>query len=350
MAEAGAVRRWWTSYPRAWWRPDLVAGLTAAAVVIPKAMAFATIAGLPVQIGLYTCLAPMLVYAFSGSSWVLSVSSTTTLAILLSAELAGHAAGGAAGSVVAVSATVAFLVGVFLLLAHAMRLGFLADFLSESVLVGFKAGIGLVIVLDQLPKLFGVRVEDQGFLPHLLGFLRQLPDTSLPTFLLSLALLLLLAVVPRLAPRLPVALLAVLVAVAASGLLSLGEHGVATVGAVPAGLPALQPPRMAWFGELWPGALGIALMSFTESIAAARAFQREGEPRPRPDRELLALGLANLAGGLSGCLPAGGGTSQTAVNRSAGARSPMASLVTAAAALAVMLLLAPALRRERSIT
>ncbi|MEX1323594.1 MAG: SulP family inorganic anion transporter [Synechococcaceae cyanobacterium] len=335
-------RLWWTTYRPEWWRGDLVAGLTAAALVLPKAMAFATIAGLPVQVGLYTCLLPMVVYAFSGSSRVLSVSSTTTLAILLSAELASSGAADA-GARLATSVTVAVLVGAFLLLASWMRLGFLADFLSESVLIGFKAGIGLVIVVDQLPKLFGLSIAAKGFFPHLLATLRQLPDASPATVILSLLLLLLMVALPRIAPRMPVALVALLAAMAVSALLGLEGLGVATVGTVPAGLPSLQLPRSEWMPALWPGAMGIALMSFTESIAAARAFQGRDDPRPQPDRELFALGLANIAGGLTGCLPAGGGTSQTAVNRQAGARSPLASLVTAALALAVMLVLAPAL-------
>jgi high affinity sulfate transporter 1 len=305
-------------------------------------MAFATIAGLPVQVGLYTCLVPMVVYAFCGTSWVLSVSSTTTLAILLSSELASAGAADA-GERLAASVAVGVLVGGFLLLASWMRLGFLADFLSESVLLGFKAGIGLVIVADQLPKLFGLSIAAEGFFPHLLATLRQLPAASPPTLTLSLLLLGLLVALPRVAPRVPAALAALLAAMAASALLGLEARGVATVGLVPAGLPSLQLPGAAWFPRLWPGALGIALMSFTESIAAARAFQGADEPRPQPDRELFALGLANVAGGLTGCLPAGGGTSQTAVNRQAGARSPLASLVTAALALAVMLVLAPAL-------
>jgi high affinity sulfate transporter 1 len=334
---------WWSDYRREWLRGDAIAGLTAAAVVIPKGMALAAIAGLPVQVGLATCLVPMLVYALCGSSWVLSVSSTTTLAILLSTELNPLAAGRDAGVLVPAAASVAVLVGAMLLLAAWLRLGFVANFLSESVLVGFKAGIGLVILGDQLPKLFGLAIEKQGFFRDLLALLRQLPDTSWLTLLVSLALLLLMLLTPRLSPRIPAALLVVLVAVAGSALLSLADRGVATVGPVPSGLPALQLPSPGLFSRLWPGALGIALMSFTESIAAARAFQGATEPRPQPDRELLALGLANLAGGLAGCLPSGGGTSQTAVNREAGARSPLASLVTAAVALAVMLLLAPPL-------
>jgi MFS superfamily sulfate permease-like transporter len=203
--------------------------------------------------------------------------------------------------------------------------------------------VGLVIVADQLPKIFGLSVKAKGYFAHLLGIVQELPQTSLATLLLSLGLLALMLLLPRAAPRLPSALAVVVVAVAASALLSLGDHGVATVGTVPAGLPPLQLPRLEALPTLWPGAMGIALMSFTESIAAARTFQAPADPRPEPDRELFALALANLAGGLTASLPAGGGTSQTAVNRQAGARSPLASLVTAAAALAVMLVLAPAL-------
>jgi high affinity sulfate transporter 1 len=334
---------WWSEYRREWLRADAIAGLTAAAVVIPKGMALAAIAGLQVQIGLATCLVPMLVYALCGSSRVLSVSSTTTLAILLSAELVPLDAARDAAALLQAAATVALLVGALLLLAGWLRLGFVASFLSESVLVGFKTGIGLVILVDQLPKLFGLAIEKQGFFRDLGSLLHRLPHTSGFTLLVSVVLLLVMLLTPRVAPRIPAALLVVLVAVAGSALLSLADHGVDTVGPVPSGLPALQLPGTGLLVRLWPGALGIALMSFTESIASARAFQGSADPRPQPDRELLALGLANLAGGLTGCLPAGGGTSQTAVNCRAGARTPLASLVTAAVALAVMLLLAPVL-------
>ncbi|MCP9839251.1 SulP family inorganic anion transporter [Synechococcus sp. J7-Johnson] len=320
---------------------DLAAGLTAAAVVLPKAMAYATIAGLPVQVGLYTALVPMAVYALLGSSRPLSVSTTTTLAILVGSELNRLTPTGEPGALVAASATLALLVGAMLCGAALLRLGFIANFISESVLVGFKSGIGVVIVADQLPKLLGLHAEKDGFFRDLAVLLGQIPQASLATILLSAGLFSLLFSLRRRWPSVPAPLVVVAIAIASSALLGLDRLGVELVGAVPRGLPALTWPRLDLLGGLWPGAAGIAMMSFTESIAAARAFRASDEPSPDPDRELLALGLANIGGGFFGAMAAGGGTTQTAVNRQAGARSQVAELVTAGAALATLLLLAP---------
>jgi len=332
---------WLRQYRREWLRPDVVAGLTAAAVVLPKAMAYATIAGLPLQVGLYTALVPMAVYALFGSSRPLSVSTTTTIAILTAAELGKAAPGGDAATLIAASATLAMLVGAMLVLASALRLGFIANFISEPVLTGFKSAIGLVIVVDQVPKLLGIHIEKTGFLRDIVAIVQALPHTSLATLLLAILLLALIFGLERFAPRSPAPLIAVAVAIAASGLLGLASAGVATVGSVPGGLPALAWPRLDLVAQMWPAAAGIALMSFTETIAAARAFSAPGEPHLEPNQELLAVGLANFAGGWLGGMPAGGGTTQTAVNRKAGAKTQVAELVTAAAALATLLVLAP---------
>jgi len=332
---------WLRAYRSEWLRPDIIAGLTAGAVVIPKAMAYATIAGLPLQVGLYTAIVPMAVYALLGTSRPLSVSTTTTIAILAAAELGRVAPGGDAGALIAASATLAVLVGAMLVLAGTLRLGFVANFISEPVLTGFKSGIGLVIVIDQVPKLLGVHIDRSGFFRDLVAIVHQLPQTSIATFVLAALLLVLIFGLERFAPRAPAPLVAIALAIAASGLLGLTEAGVATVGAVPGSLPQLVWPSLELVGEMWPAAAGIALMSFTETIAAARAFNQMDEPRPEPNQELLAVGLGNVAGGLFGAMPSGGGTTQTAVNRKAGARTQLAELVTAAAALATLLLLAP---------
>src|SRR5262249_14136399 len=334
-------RHWLRGYQREWLHPDVVAGLTAAAVVIPKAMAYATIAALPVQVGLYTAFVPMVVYALLGTSRPLIVSTTTTIAILAGAVLSRAAPSGGATELVVASATLAILVGGVLLLAAALRLGFVANFISESVLVGFKSGIGLVIVVDQLPKLLGVHIEKTGFLRDILALVNHLPHTSLVTLLLALCLLALLFGLERFVPKAPAPLIAVALAIAASGLLGLNQAGVATVGEVPRGLPAPVWPQFALVAALWPAAVGIALMSFTESIAAARAFGAPGEPRPAPNQELLALGLANVAGGFLAAMAAGGGTTQTAGNRKAGARTQLPQVVTAAATVLTLVLLAP---------
>jgi len=328
-------------YPTEWLRSDVFAGLTAAAVVIPKAMAYATIAGLPVQIGLYTALVPMVVYAVLGSSRPLSVTTTTTIAILTGAELGAAVPGGEAAQLVAASATLAVLVGAMLIAAAALRLGFVANFISESVLTGFKAGIGVVIVLDQLPKLLGVHIDKAGFFRDLASLAAHLPETSAATLALALVLFALIFVLERSAPWLPAPLVAIALAIAASAALGLREAGVATIGAVPQELPSMIAPQLDLALRMWPAAAGIALMSFAETIAVGRAFAARGEPRPAPNRELLATGAANIAGGLIGAMPSGGGASQTAVNRRAGAKTQAAALTTAAVTLATLLLLAP---------
>ncbi len=324
-------------------RFDVVAGLTAAAVVLPKAMAYATVAGLPVAVGLYTAFVPMIIYAVLGSSAVLSVSSTTTLAILTGTQLGLAVPDGDPARLITVVATLTALVGALLMLATLLRLGFVANFISTPVLTGFKAGIGLVIVLDQVPKLLGIHIAKQGFFRDVLSVAHHVPETSLLTLAVAVATLLVLIGMERLLPHSPAPLVAVGGGIAASWFFGLQAEGVSTVGMIPQGLPSFTMPDLALIEQLVPGALGIALMSFTESIAAGRAFAAPAEPPMNPNRELIATGAANLGGALFGAMPAGGGTSQTAVVRAAGGRSQKASLVTASAAAATMLLLAPLL-------
>ena len=324
-------------------RFDIVAGLTAAAVVLPKAMAYATVAGLPVAVGLYTAFVPMVIYALLGSSRVLSVSSTTTLAILVAAELGIAVPDGDPNKLVAATATLSALVGAMLVIARLMNLGFVANFISAPVLTGFKAGIGLVIVLDQIPKLLGIHITKQGFFTDVLSVVHHVPDTSLLTLAVAAATFAILIGMERLWPHSPAPLVAVGGSIAASWYFGLQALGVSTVGLIPQGFPSLTLPDLALAEQLAPGALGIALMSFTETIAAGRAFASPGDPPINANRELVATGVANLGGALFGAMAAGGGTSQTAVVRAVGGRSQKASLVTAAAALATMLLLAPLL-------
>jgi high affinity sulfate transporter 1 len=324
-------------------RFDVVAGLTAAAVVLPKAMAYATVAGLPVAVGLYTAFVPMVVYALLGSSRVLSVSSTATLAILTATQLGLVVPDGDAAKLVTATATLAALIGAMLLLARLLRLGFVANFISAPVLTGFKAGIGLVIVLDQLPKLLGIHITKQGFFVDLLNVVQHIPASSLLTLAVAGATFAVLIGMERLWPHSPAPLLAVGGGIAASWIFGLQAMGVSIVGAIPQGLPSLTMPDLALIQQLAPGALGISLMSFTETIAAGRAFARPGDPPIDANRELVATGFANLGGALLGAMPAGGGTSQTAVVRATGGQSQKASLITASAAAATMLLLAPLL-------
>jgi sulfate permease, SulP family len=332
---------WVSDYRKEWLGADLVAGLTAAAVVIPKAMAYATVAGLPIQVGLYTAFVPLIIYAVLGTSRPLSVTSSATLAILTAAELGHVAPKGDTGALVHATALLTLMVGAVLILASVLRLGFAANFISEPVLIGFKAGIGVVIIVDQIPKLLGIHFSKTHFLHDVGSIVLGLPHVSIPTLAMGVFTIAGLAVIEKLRPRWPAPLIIVAAAIAAVGTFALQRYGISLVGALPAGLPAFTVPDFGLAQQLWPGALGIALMSFTETIAAGRAFARSDEPPVRPNTELIATGMANAAGAFFGSMPAGGGTSQTAVNRLTGARTQLASIVTAAMALSTMLLLSP---------
>jgi sulfate permease, SulP family len=294
-----------------------------------------------VQVGLYTALVPMVIYAVLGSSRVLSVSTSTTLAILTAAQLGQVVPNGDPAALLRACATLTLLVGAFLLLACLLRLGIVANFISEPVLVGFKAGIGLVIVVDQIPKILGIHFTRGTFVQNVFSIAHSLPRTSLPTLAFGLTIIVFLLGLERFFPKIPAPPLAVAAAIAAVYWLNLQHRGVELVGSIPQGLPSLIRPDLSLISLLWPGALGIALMSFTETVAAGQAFARKDEPTPRANQELLATGLANIGGALLGAMPGGGGTTQTAVNVSAGARTQLAAMVTAAMTLVTMFLLAP---------
>jgi sulfate permease, SulP family len=330
-------------YPSKGLGVDVTAGLTAAAVVLPKAMAYATVAGLSVTVGLYTAFMPMIVYALLGTSRVLSVSSTTTLAILAGTELALVVPDGDPARLTTAVATLTALAGVLLIAASVLRLGFVANFISTPVLTGFKAGIGLVIVFDQISKLMGVHITKTGFFRDILSLVQEIPHTSLLTLVVGGTALVALLAMERVWPHSPAPLAAVGAGIGLSWLAGLDALGVSNVGFIPRSLPSITLPDPSLVWQLLPGALGIALMSFTETIAAGRAFAAKSDPPIKPDRELVATGAANLAGAFFGSMPAGGGTSQTAVVRAVGGHSQRASLVTAAAAVATMLVLAPLL-------
>ena len=336
---------WLRGYDRAAFGPDVLAGLTAAAVVLPKAMAYATVAGLPVQLGLYTALVAPIGYAVLGRSPVLSVTTSTTIGILTGSALAEAAPGVHVAGQIAAVATLSVLVGAALLFAAIARLGFVANFMSEPVLSGFKAGIGAVIILDQAPKLLGVHVHKVGFFRDLLGLIRAAPGASLATLAVSAVAIAGMLALKHWLPRFPAALGVVVLSIVASALLDLPSRGVATIGEIPPGLPSPVLPDLHLLGELWAGALAIALMSFTETIAAERAFSPSGAPRPSANRELVATGAANIACGLVGGMPAGGGTTQTLVQVSGGARTQLAGMLVGIASLATLFLFAPALSR-----
>ena len=333
------IATWLPRYARQWWQVDGVAGLTAAAVVIPQAMAYGAIAGLPVQVGLYTALVPMLVYALFGTSRPLSVSTTSTIAILTASALEPLAKA-QPDALMGLASTLALMVGALLLLGGLFRLGFLANFISLPVLTGFKAGIGVVILASQVPKILGI-AGGSGFFGNLTAVATGLGHTHPLTLAVGLGTIALLLGLPRVLPQVPAPVIAVVLTIGLSALFHLQTHGVALVGSIPPGFPAFALPHLSQGLSLWPHALGIALMAVTESISAGRAFTQRGEQPPDANQELRALGMANLVGSLFQTMPAGGGTSQTAVNDQAGAKTQMAALVTVVVVALTLLLLAP---------
>jgi high affinity sulfate transporter 1 len=294
-------------------------------------------------VGLYTAFLPMVVYALLGSSRTLSVSTTTTIAILSAAALGEVAQAHPDASVAGATAMLAALTGAILLAARVLRLGFVANFISDPVLTGFKAGIGVVIVIDQVPKLLGIHIDKVGTIRDLVSIVQHVPEASAVTLAVAVGTFVVIGLFEKLLPRSPVPLIAIGGSIAASVFLGLKEQGVSVVGSIPSGFPSLGMPDFSLALQLWPAAAGIALMSFTETIAVGRAFARETDPRPDSNQELVAIGAGNVVGAFFGAMPSGGGASQTAVNTNAGARTQVSELVTAAAAVATMLFLAPVL-------
>ena len=332
---------WLSQYQSAWLRPDIIAGLTTAAVVIPKAMAYATVAGLPIELGIYTAIIPALVYVVLGTSRVLSVTTTTTIAILVGAQLAAVVPDGDPVKLLQALATLALMVGVVLTLASVLRLGFFADFVSYPVQVGFKAGIGFVIVADQVPKLFGFKIHKEGFFRDVWSIIEALPKTILITAVIGVGSIVVLALIKKFLPKWPAPLIVLGAAIAAAGIWALQSKGVSLVGAVPSGLPSFRLPDLSMAEAMWPGALGIALMSFTETIAVSRAFARSDDPPLKPNVELFATGAGNVVGGFLGALPSGGGASQTATNLGTGARTQLSCMTSALVAVLAALFLSP---------
>lgn len=329
-------------------RTDALAGLTAGAVVIPQAMAYATIADLPVQYGLYTCMLPMVVYAALGGSRALSMSTTSTIATLVATSLVGLSTIDGAGDSdarIRALATLTVLVGVILVAARLLRLGSLVENISHATLTGIKASVGLTVAVGQVPKLLGAQetLHGHGFVPELRAAARALSDVDGTTVVLSLVSLAVLVGLNRAWPRLPAPLIVVAGGILASAFGGITERGVSLVSPIPAGLPSIVVPRLGDVPHLLPAAAAIAIMAFLESIAVAREVRNRKDPRIDPDQELLAVGAASLVGGFTAVIPGAGGFSQSAVAQRAGARSQVVSIVTAALAVLVAMFLAPVL-------
>ncbi|MFG2416228.1 SulP family inorganic anion transporter [Streptomyces goshikiensis] len=336
-------------YRRSWLGRDALAGITVAAYLVPQVMAYAGVAGLPPVVGLWAVLPAMVLYALTGSSRLLSVGPESTTA-LMTAVAVGPLAGGDPGRYAVLAAALAVVVGLASLAAWAVRLGFLADLLSRPVLVGYLAGVALIMIVDQLPRLTGVRATGSGFFSQLYTFALNVSHVHWPTAVLAAAVLVLLLVAPsywRLVPR---PLLALVVATAAVAAFGLDErYGIAVIGSVPSGLPVPALPSPGDLPQLVIPALGVLLVGYSDVILTARAFADRGDPLPLdPNRELLALGAANLGAGFMHGFPVSSSASRTALAQSAKARSQAYSLAAALAVLMVLLFLGPLLAHTPS--
>ncbi|MFP4149562.1 MAG: SulP family inorganic anion transporter [Nitriliruptoraceae bacterium] len=324
-------------------RADLLAGLTVAAMLVPQGMAYASLAGMPPVTGLYASTVPLVAYALLGTSGQLSFGPVAIVSLLTASTIA-PLADGDPSRYVTLAALLAVLVGAVQVLLGVLRAGRLTTLLSHPVIAGFTSAAAIVIATSQLDKLFGVGVgQPEGWLERITALVRALPDTSLPTLLVGGIAIALLAWGRRLGPKVPAPLLVVALATVAVPLLDLEARGVAILGEVPGGLPlpALPAAPLDTLLALLPGAVIIALLSYLEGISVARAIAARTRDRIDPDQELLASGAANLSAGLFQAFPVAGGFSRTAVNHTAGARTPLASLVTAGAVLLALLVLAP---------
>jgi sulfate permease, SulP family len=329
---------WVPQYQRSWLRPDMVAGLTLAAYAVPVSVAYASLAGLPPQAGLYCYLVGGIAYAAFGTSRQLAIGPTSAISILIGSAL-GTLATGDALRQSHLAAAVAVLAGLIGIIAWTLRLGNIANFVSETVLSGFKIGAGLVIASTQLPKLFGFSSGGSNFFTRIIEVFRHLGDTNLATLGVGLGALALLVLGERLLPRRPIALFVVVLSIVVMSYSSLVSQGVKTVGAIPQGFPHLGWPVVAWseVDDLLAVALACFLLSYVESISVARTFSLKHGYPISADQELLALGVANFAAGVGQGYPLAGGMSQSAVNEKGGAQTPMA-LVVASAGIGVVLL------------
>lgn len=329
-------------YSRADFRNDLAAGITTAAMLVPQGMAYAMLAGLPPIIGVYAALVPGIFYALLGTSRQLSVGPAAMDSLLVAASLGSIAQVGT-DEYVQTALFLGILVGAIQIGLGLFRMGFLVNFLSTPVVAGFTSAAAILIGLSQAKHLLGIRMDDA---THVVPLVRQLGarvgDVHWPTTSVALSSIVFLVLLKKLAPRVPRAMIALVLGSLLVGATSLFS-GVAQVGQVPAGLPGLRLPVASWatLSALLPAACTIAVISFMESISTAKTYAGLNKYTVAPDRELVALGVGNLMGGLFQGYPVAGGLARTAVNAQAGAKTPVAALITAAVVALSLLFLTP---------
>jgi SulP family sulfate permease len=314
--------------------------------MIPSVIAYAGLMGLRPQQGLYAALAPLVVYALFGSSRQMIVGPDIAISLLITSAV-GPLAGGSPERAAVLAAGVTIMSGVLLLLGARVKIGAVADFLSKPVLVGYMTGAALILVASQVNKLFGVSLKNNDFFLRIGELIGKLDETHWPTLIFGLVLLALLIAIKRIAPKVPAALLACVVAVVASMALHLDQKGISTVGTFPGGLPKFSIPGVSWpeIHTLFPAAIGIALLTYTEGILLARAFAARNGYELNPNQELTALGLSDVFGAFFQGFAGTGSQARTTLNDSTGGKTQVVSLVAAATLALFLLYLTPVMAR-----
>jgi high affinity sulfate transporter 1 len=320
--------------------PEIVAGLTLAALGIPEVMGYARIAQMPVVTGLYTILIPIAVFAVIGSSRHLVVGADSATAAIMAAGLAGLAVAGSP-DYIGLAGMLALITAGILVLARLLRLGFVADFLSRSVLIGFLTGVGIQVAMGQLAGMLGVSAGSGGTLRKFLNTLEAIPDASGATVLTSAAVLVVILGLKQVSRKVPGALIAVVGAIAVSWIFDLASHGVSDLGKVPGGLPNVGFPSAPWgeIPQLVATAISIFVVILAQSAATSRAYAARYEERLDENSDMVGLGLANLGAGLSGTFVVNGSPTKTQIADSAGGRTQLTTLTTGAVVLVVLLFL-----------
>jgi sulfate permease, SulP family len=324
-------------YKLTWLPSDLAAGVALGTVMIPVGLAFGQLAGLPMA-GLYTAIFPLLAYALFGSSRQLIVSPDASMALLVAVSVM-PLAGGDTTRFALLAGALAVLIGVVCIVGAVFRLGFMADFLAKEVTAGFMHGMAIIIAVGQLPKALGIEITAQKPIPQLIEIAKKLNETNWVALTISVLSVALILGFHRWLPKIPGQIVAIVLAIAAVVLFHLERFGLAVVGDIPSGVPHFRPPLVGMndFSLLIPTALAGAVLAFSDTIVTARAFASRNHYRIDANQELLALGMASIASGLTQGLPLSSSGSRTAVAESAGSRTQITS-VTAAAVVAVVLL------------
>ncbi len=345
LARILPIFAWAPRYRRKWLRPDVIAGITVAALVVPKSLGYAGIAGVPIEYGLYAAAAGAIIYGLFGLSGQIATGPSSALAAVAAGALisAGIAAG--SGEAIALVAAITIASGLMFLVLTLLRMGWISQFLSKPVITGFLFGAAIQVVIGELPKLTGTSAEGSNSWQKLWSWMQSLPESDLTTLVLGVASLVLIFGLKVVAPRVPGALVLLVAGLALSILLDLGERGVTLIGDVPRGLPSIVFPELGYFSDniavIITAAVGLLLIGFSQTAGDARAFASKHGERVDINQESTAQGAANIGSGLLQGIPVSTSLSASSLNDTSGAKTQLSSLTTGAVVVLTMIFLAP---------